>query len=79
MPHKHLHEWVECMPLRDGEPFDLKTFRERKRESQETFWARFGISQSNGSRYETGLSIPAPVTLLVRLYAAGKLNDGDLL
>ena len=58
---------------------DLKKFRISKRESQEKFWGRFGVTQSSGSRFETGLAIPAPVALLLKLYVNGKLNDGDLL
>lgn len=58
---------------------DLKKYRIGKRESQEKFWGRFGVTQSSGSRFETGLAIPAPVALLLKLYVNGKLNDGDLL
>jgi len=58
---------------------DLKKYRVSKRESQEKFWSRFGVTQSSGSRFETGLAIPAPVALLLKLYVNGKLNDGDLL
>jgi hypothetical protein len=50
-----------------------------KRESQATFWARFGVTQSSGSRFETGLGVPPPVAILVKLYANGKLSDVDLL
>ena len=57
---------------------ELKRFRLSKRESQEKFWGRFGVTQSSGSRFETGLGIPAPVAILVRLYLKGTLNDGDL-
>ena len=57
---------------------ELKRFRISKRESQEKFWGRFGVTQSSGSRFETGLGIPAPVAILVKLYLNGKLNDGDL-
>ena len=57
---------------------DLRQFRISKRESQEKFWGRFGVTQSSGSRFETGLAIPAPVAILVKLYVNGKLNDGDL-
>ncbi|MES2901833.1 MAG: helix-turn-helix transcriptional regulator [Pseudomonadota bacterium] len=58
---------------------DLKQFRIGKRESQEKFWSRFGVTQSSGSRFETGLGIPAPVAILVKLYMKGRLSDGDLL
>jgi hypothetical protein len=57
---------------------DLRQLRISKRESQEKFWGRFGVTQSSGSRFETGLSIPAPVAILLKLYVKGKLNDGDL-
>jgi hypothetical protein len=57
---------------------DLRQFRMSKRESQEKFWGRFGVTQSSGSRFETGLSIPAPVAILLKLYVNGKLSDGDL-
>ena len=58
---------------------DLKKYRIGKRESQEKFWGRFGVTQSSGSRFETGLAIPAPVALLLKLYVNGKVSDGDLL
>lgn len=57
----------------------LRQFRISKRESQATFWARFGVTQSSGSRFETGLGVPPTVALLVKLYVDGKLSDGDLL
>ena len=66
----------EAVFPRSGE---LKRLRTSKRESQEKFWARFGVTQSSGSRFETGLGIPPPVALLVRLYLDGKLSDADLL
>ncbi len=66
-------------PARVSGPVALRQFRMSKRESQATFWARFGVTQSSGSRFETGLGVPPAVALLVKLYANGKLSDGDLL
>lgn len=57
---------------------ELRQVRVRKRESQEKFWGRFGVTQSSGSRFETGLGVPPPVAILVKLYLNGKLSDGDL-
>lgn len=59
-------------------PHELRRLRISKRESQEKFWGRFGVTQSSGSRFETGLAIPAPVAILLRMYIHGKLTDGDL-
>ncbi|MDQ2990555.1 MAG: helix-turn-helix domain-containing protein [Pseudomonadota bacterium] len=66
-------------PARPPDRIGLRQFRISKRESQATFWARFGVTQSSGSRFETGLGVPPPVALLVKLYVDGKLSDGDLL
>jgi hypothetical protein len=65
-------------PPRQAPVGDLRQLRVSRRESQEKFWGRFGVTQSSGSRFETGLSIPAPVAILLKLYVNGKLNDGDL-
>ncbi len=70
---------VSMAPVRVSGPVALRQFRMSKRESQATFWARFGVTQSSGSRFETGLGVPPAVALLVKLYANGRLNDGDLL
>ncbi|GAA0426278.1 helix-turn-helix domain-containing protein [Massilia aurea] len=59
-------------------PHELRRLRITKRESQEKFWGRFGVTQSSGSRFETGLAIPTPVSILLRMYVNGKLSDGDL-
>lgn len=57
---------------------DLKKFRQTKRESQEKFWSRFGVTQSSGSRFETGMLIPGPVAILIKLYVNGTVSDNDL-
>jgi hypothetical protein len=59
-------------------PHELRRLRIRKRESQEKFWSRFGVTQSSGSRFETGVMIPPPVAILLRLYVNGTLKDDDL-
>ena len=66
-------------PVRTYGEMGLRQMRISKRESQATFWARFGVTQSSGSRFETGMEVPPPVALLVKLYFNGKLSDGDLL
>jgi hypothetical protein len=67
------------VPVRASGDLGLRQLRISKRESQAIFWARFGVTQSSGSRFETGLGVPPPVALLIRLYASGRLSDGDLL
>ncbi|MFC5513315.1 helix-turn-helix domain-containing protein [Massilia jejuensis] len=53
----------------------IRQLRGQKRESQEKFWSRFGVTQSSGSRFEAGVPLPGPLAILIRLYAIGKLND----
>jgi hypothetical protein len=47
-------------------------------ESQRRFWARFGVTQSRGSRFESGAEIPAPVSILLGLYFTKTVSDADL-
>ena len=35
--------------------------------NQEQFWTKIGVTQSGGSRYESGRDMPKPVTELLRL------------
>ncbi|WP_246174179.1 helix-turn-helix domain-containing protein [Paraburkholderia hayleyella] len=53
-------------------------YRKKKKESQRRFWARFGVTQSRGSRFEAGADIPAPVSILLGLYFTKTVSDGDL-
>ena len=71
------HQVIQAGTIRLA-PHELRRLRIGKRESQEKFWGRFGVTQSSGSRFETGLAIPTPVSILLRMYMNGKLNDGDL-
>lgn len=46
---------------------DPRAIRERLGLNQTDFWAKVGITQSGGSRYESGRSLPRAVRELVRL------------
>ena len=52
-------------------PFDSisnpRELRRRLRLNQSEFWSKVGVTQSGGSRYETGRRIPRPVRELLRL------------
>lgn len=47
--------------------------------NQSAFWARFGVTQSGGSRYESGREISGPTQILMMLYALSIVNDDDLM
>jgi hypothetical protein len=56
----------------------IVAFRKMKQESQRRFWARFGVTQSRGSRFESGAEIPPPVSILLGLYLTKAVSDSDL-
>jgi hypothetical protein len=57
---------------------DIPGYRQVLGENQSAFWQRFGVTQSGGSRYESGRTIPRPVRMLIALYADGTITDEDL-
>jgi hypothetical protein len=57
---------------------DIKNVRVNSNENQSEFWERFGITQSGGSRYESGRNIPAPVKLLIGLWLGNIIDDEQL-
>ena len=46
---------------------DPREIRKRLHLNQSDFWSRIGVTQSGGSRYESGRALPKPVRELVRL------------
>jgi len=42
-------------------------FRKKIHFNQALFWSRVGVTQSGGSRYESGRNMPRPVQLLLHL------------
>lgn len=44
---------------------EIRAFRVKHQMNQSEFWSRVGVTQSGGSRYESGRSIPKPVRLLL--------------
>lgn len=44
-----------------------RDIRKRLGVNQSEFWSRIGVTQSGGSRYESGRALPKPVRELLRL------------
>ena len=52
---------------------EAKLLRAKLGMNQSEFWSRISVTQSGGSRYESGRSLPKPVRLLLHLaYAPEK-------
>lgn len=64
--------------LKRFKPDNIQERRKSSRLSQVAFWARFGVAQTTGSRYESGNSIPLPTSMLIWLHEAGRIDDRDL-
>jgi predicted transcriptional regulator len=67
---------------------EVKKARKELGVNQQTFWSRVGVTQSGGSRYESGRRIPKTVQALATLAFSTpsqaqtlltKLRDGELL
>ncbi len=52
--------------------------RKKTGTNQKDFWTRYGVTQSGGSRYESGRNIPKPLAILLWLHRSGKVSDKDL-
>ena len=55
-----------------------REIRRRLGLNQEQFWTQIGVTQSGGSRYESGRNIPTPIAMLLAVWASGKIDDSDL-
>ena len=62
--------------LRFKDPEVIREYRRKHHLNQSEFWSRVGVTQSGGSRYESGRNIPKPVQLLLQLaYGTPKQAD----
>ena len=57
---------------------NLTDYRFLLAETQAEFWSLYGVMQSNGSRYESGLAMPLSVAMLMIIRAEGMLDDEQL-
>jgi len=57
---------------------NIAAVRTKENLNQTEFWTRYGVTQSGGSRYESGRRIPKPLAILLALHRSGKVTDKDL-
>ena len=53
--------------MKTTEKLDVREVRRKLGMNQQQFWSKLGVTQSGGSRYESGRNIPRPVQQLLRL------------
>lgn len=56
----------------------LRAMRKLTGLNQQEYWTRYGVTQSGGSRYESGRNVPKPAAMLIWLHASGSIADEDL-
>ena len=57
----------EDTSMKTTEKIDVREIRRKLGLNQSQFWSKIGVTQSGGSRYESGRNIPRPVQALLRL------------
>jgi transcriptional regulator with XRE-family HTH domain len=60
--------------VRTMENIDAREIRRRLGLNQQQFWSTLGVTQSGGSRYESGRNMPKPVRELLRLVHVEGIN-----
>jgi len=53
--------------MKSKEKIDAREIRRKMGMNQQQFWSKLGVTQSGGSRYESGRNMPRPVQQLLRL------------
>ncbi|MCL2657417.1 MAG: helix-turn-helix domain-containing protein [Betaproteobacteria bacterium] len=53
--------------MKSNEKVDVREIRRKLGMNQSQFWSKIGVTQSGGSRYESGRAIPRPVQALLKL------------
>lgn len=53
--------------MKNMDKVDAREIRRKLGLNQQQFWSRLGVTQSGGSRYESGRNMPRPVQHLLRL------------
>jgi transcriptional regulator with XRE-family HTH domain len=57
---------------------DPREIRRKLGMNQQQFWGMIGVTQSGGSRYESGRNMPRPVRELLRLVHVERLDLGRI-
>jgi transcriptional regulator with XRE-family HTH domain len=53
--------------MKANDKIDARELRRKLGMNQSQFWSKLGVTQSGGSRYESGRNMPRPVQALLRL------------
>lgn len=60
--------------MKTNEKIDVRAIRRKLGLNQQQFWSQLGVTQSGGSRYESGRNMPRPVQHLLRLVHVERID-----
>lgn len=66
------------MPKAKFDILNVADYRKNLGLNQQAFWSTLGVTQSGGSRYESGRDLPQPVALLLTLRETGRINNANI-
>jgi len=64
--------------MKSNDKVDVREIRRKLGLNQSQFWSKIGVTQSGGSRYESGRNIPRPVQALLRLVHVEQVDIGKI-
>lgn len=64
--------------MKNTEKIDAREIRRKLSMNQQQFWSKLGVTQSGGSRYESGRNMPRPVQQLLRLVHVEQIDIGKV-
>lgn len=64
--------------MKGSEKIDARAIRHKLGLNQQQFWSKLGVTQSGGSRYESGRNMPRPVQHLLRLVHVEQIDIGKV-
>ncbi len=64
--------------MKAEDKIDARELRRKLGINQQQFWSKLGVTQSAGSRYESGRSMSRPVQQLLRLVHVEQIDIGKI-
>jgi transcriptional regulator with XRE-family HTH domain len=64
--------------MKSMDKIDAREIRRKLGLNQQQFWSKLGVTQSGGSRYESGRNMPRPVQHLLRLVHVEQIDIGKI-
>jgi transcriptional regulator with XRE-family HTH domain len=64
--------------MKIADKIDAREIRRKLAMNQQQFWSKLGVTQSGGSRYESGRNMPRPVQQLLRLVHVEQIDIGKV-